>query len=562
MKKKILCLLSAVLLLLSLLPMTAWAAATVSAVELMISYPVHLAEPDFMVQTYGAGCKLDTSVNTDGYKNGVRWKKIFDGRILSATDTFVGAEMYELSVCLVADSGYSFSASETTVSVNTEEASCTLMDAAHIRANIQLLADNLYINSVTVTGLDAPAAGNTPDYSVAVQENNCFPVHSGYDTCKDGVSWYDTTDGKYIPIGTKFLPGHTCWAEVLLQANDGYEFPDNAQGYVNGQWIEASGSGERIALVVEFAPCGDHAHVISAWRTTQVYHYNVCTICGDMLEQEDHKGGTATCAEPGICTVCGYAYIEAHENHTPDTTKWVARAEMYHYHKCQICGAHCDIEDHRWSPKYHAVSDAGHAYQCADCKGYDILHPHTPGPEATATDPQVCLECGYILVPAQTHTHQLTLVAEVAPTCTEPGVNAYYSCSGCSERFRDAEGKEPYAAQEELIIPPQGHQISNGWGCDSQQHWRICAVCGAAMTETQMLHEMENGACTTCGYRPGAQTQPNTTQPVQTAPTAPDVPAENGSPKLDWVQTVGIGVACFMAALLATVLILKKKSKK
>lgn len=120
----------------------------------------------------------------------------------------------------------------------------------------------------------------------------------------------------------------------------------------------------------------DHTHTPSQWRTTQVYHYTVCTTCGDMLEQEDHKGGTATCAAKGTCTVCGYAYLPETEEHTPET-KWTACADLYHAHLCKLCGAHCDPQE------------------------------HVPGPAATETAPQVCTVCNYIMAPAKNHVHDM-----------------------------------------------------------------------------------------------------------------------------------------------------------
>lgn len=42
----------------------------------------------------------------------------------------------------------------------------------------------------------------------------------------------------------------------------------------------------------------------------------------------------------------------------------------------------------------------GHAYKCRKCDVHDTARTHTPGAEATATTPQICMECGYIIAPA------------------------------------------------------------------------------------------------------------------------------------------------------------------
>ena len=97
-----------------------------------------------------------------------------------------------------------------------------------------------------------------------------------------------------------------------------------------------------------------------------------------------------------------FAYIVAGEEyHVPDTSKWIARGDMYHYHACTICGAHCDPEDHRWSPTYLYQDSTGHAWICADCKATSAIEKHNPGAEATETTPQPCKDCGYIITPAK-----------------------------------------------------------------------------------------------------------------------------------------------------------------
>ena len=109
MKKRLFSLIVCLSLVICMMPITAHAATIVSEAEIMIPYPAHTEHPGYFLQVYGTGCKWDTSVNTDGYRDGVRWKKISTGQVLTDSDSFVGGELYELSVCLVANSGYAFS---------------------------------------------------------------------------------------------------------------------------------------------------------------------------------------------------------------------------------------------------------------------------------------------------------------------------------------------------------------------------------------------------------------------------------------------------------------------
>ena len=305
----------------------------------------------------------------------------------------------------------------------------------------------------------------------------------------------------------------------------------------------------------------ESAHTPSGWRTTGIYHYRVCTTCGDMLDQEDHKGGQATCTDKGICTVCSEPYLDVTEDHVPDTSKWVARAKMYHYHPCKLCGAHCDAEDHRWSPKYHSVGKEGHAYQCADCKGYDTVYPHVAGPAGTPGAAEVCRDCGYEMAPAREHKHTLTKVTQKAATCTEPGNIEYYTCDGCSKIFSDSKGTKKIT---ETTVAPLGHQLSDDWKQDENFHWRSCTVCGEVLAETKMAHETENGICTTCAYE-SALPEEQPTVPTETAPVPQTQDGDvTGFPW--WMLPVllavfGIGI-CGGVGVVIIILVLRRRKIK
>ena len=73
-----------------------------------------------------------------------------------------------------------------------------------------------------------------------------------------------------------------------------------------------------------------------------------------------------------------------------------------------------------------------HWHECSRChdKKYEAAHDY-------GSD-NVCDTCGYYkTVP---HTHNLTLVAAKAATCTEGGKKAYYKCEGCGKFYEDVLG--------------------------------------------------------------------------------------------------------------------------
>ena len=466
------------------------------------------------------------------------WYDVATGKKMTSDDTFVGGKQYRVEVACTAAYPYRFAKD----------------------ANGKM-AYNPYITGHEV---DSYSFGYD-DYRgrEMIYLSKTFTAENRDHTCIPGP-WQcdDIGHERYCSICGKLMAGGTHWGGEATCANGkqcevcGYEYtqphenhtPDTSKWTACGKLYhahlckicgahctpedhvpgpEATETAAQVCTVCDFVlvPAKNHTHTPSDWRTTGAYHYKVCTGCGEMLDQEDHKGGSATCADPGLCSVCGYAYIDVHENHTPDNDKWTACGNLYHAHLCKLCGAHCTPED------------------------------HVPGPEATDTTAQVCTVCGYILQPAKNHTHQLTHVPYVAATCLTTGTMEHYACSGCSILFADAEATTALPAGTDATIPCLTHEIADDWGTDGQYHWRCCKLCQTVLDETKMVHTAENGKCTTCGYEIGSQV----TDSDCTMPTPSE---ESPSDKVDWMPILLVAAVSFAAAITATVIILKSKKKR
>ncbi len=110
-----------------------------------------------------------------------------------------------------------------------------------------------------------------------------------------------------------------------------------------------------------------------------------------------------------------------------------------------------------------------HWHECSRChdKKYEAAHDY-------GSD-NVCDTCGYYkTVP---HTHNLTLVAAKAATCTTAGNSAYYTCDGCDKWFADATGSVEITDKTSVKIPAPGHTAGTEWKSDDTNHWHECSRC-------------------------------------------------------------------------------------
>lgn len=123
-----------------------------------------------------------------------------------------------------------------------------------------------------------------------------------------------------------------------------------------------------------------------------------------------------------------------------------------------------------------------HWHECSRCHDKKDEAAHDYGSD------NVCDTCGYDkTVP---HTHNLTLVAAKAATCTAAGNSAYYTCDGCDKWFADATGSVEITDKTSVKIPATGHTAGTEWKSDDTNHWHECTVagCGVIIESTKSAH--------------------------------------------------------------------------
>ena len=97
------------------------------------------------------------------------------------------------------------------------------------------------------------------------------------------------------------------------------------------------------------------------------------------------------------------------------------------------------------------------------------------------------------------HTHNLTLVAAKAATCTTAGNSAYYTCDGCDKWFADATGSVEITDKTSVKIPAPEHTAGTEWKSDDTNHWHECSRCHDKKDEAAHDYGSDN-VCDTCGY--------------------------------------------------------------
>lgn len=318
---------------------------------------------------------------------------------------------------------------------------CFALISAFLTSTVYAADNIVYLDSATVTGIYAPQPDGSSERNYIIAESEFVD--------RTGFLWFELGDeNRAMPPGEPFVAGNQYMFEIFINLKDGYKFSPDAQVCIDGKWYEPhwrydDKEDHGVIVRIQFGTCleNSHTHTPSEWRADEDFHYKVCTGCEEPMEQENHRGGTATCAEEGKCVVCGYAYIEKSTN-------------------------------------------------------------HTPGPAATEKTPQKCTVCDYVITPIikPVHTHSLTLNSEVAPTCTSTGMKAYYTCNGCDLKFSDKAGKNVITDVEDLRIAPLVHQISDKWEFDENTHWNSCALCNSKLVDSNAEHTLQNDKCIICDY--------------------------------------------------------------
>jgi len=131
------------------------------------------------------------------------------------------------------------------------------------------------------------------------------------------------------------------------------------------------------------------------------------------------------------CTHCGYKLIpySPYEDHSGGTETPTCTTGK----TCALCGAKYGILDHAWG-EWSSAGNGTHIRNCKNC--YKVDTASCTGGTATCTAKAVCEACGGEYGEKDPNNHALVHPDAKAPTCTEPGWDAYDLCVRCGYTTR------------------------------------------------------------------------------------------------------------------------------
>ena len=351
---------------------------------------------------------------------------------------------------------------------------------------------------------------------------------------KQFKGWSTSADGSVISGTTYEVSSDTTFYAIWESKEYSIIVTDGKATIGAGSEISKAAQGTTITLTANAAPDGKvfDKWVVESGNTT--------------LEDANSETTTFIMPDSEVSVKATYTIPHIHtydqEIQKPETLKSAADCtnDAVYFKSCS-CGEISTTETftaagtqlgHAWASDWSKDTD-NHWKECSRCHEKKDEAAHDYGSD------NICDTCGYDkTVP---HTHNLTLVPAKAPTCTENGNTAYYTCDGCDKWFEDATGAPEITDKTSVILAATDHSPSD-WKSDNTDHWKECTVvsCGVVIEGSKAAHDFKwvvdkeatatkkgskHEECKVCGYKKDAVEIPATGTPTEPGkPTGPDSP--------------------------------------
>lgn len=234
-----------------------------------------------------------------------------------------------------------------------------------------------------------------------------------------------------------------------------------------GKAVITATAGEATDTCTVTVTCGhklkaNHPAVESTCTAQGHDAYIQCDECGQLFDEKnneieeipsrplaDHKGGTATCKDKAVCSVCNQPYGDYADHNYGDLINEVPADHnnegMKAHYKCSVCGKFFTESKEETTEEALKIPKVAHEYgdwqsdesnhwkECGCGNKVDVA-AHSGG-KATCTKKAKCAVCGreYGKTDPNNHNYEDKVVP---PTCTEKGYTVH-TCKDCGNEVKD-----------------------------------------------------------------------------------------------------------------------------
>ncbi len=286
---------------------------------------------------------------------------------------------------------------------------------------------------------------------------------------------------------------------------------DSSAGYVYFSHLRGTGT-------TFLKPNHIHTYATSnKYATDGTQHWKICDVYGcnarDLVNKEDHYGGTQTCGSGPICSACKVEYGSGSGAHDYTFGTWIQNGTAY-IKQCKNC-----------SRTSYSVNVFG-AYEIADFEGRNTiaLKNSTSAVEIKFSGNQIVIVLGYEYLLQDSSSQSVKVyidgVEKQTITLTGTGYNAYtvnLDTTGNHVakiyKVTDESAGLVYLSHFKgtgisFLASEHIHDFINGtnYASDISQHWKVCLGCDLEDSSKKVSHSggyessIAGKICEYCGY--------------------------------------------------------------
>ena len=395
--------------------------------------------------TAGAAPAAPTTSTANVSIAGYQWKT--GGNPLAEGATFEPGKTYRLEMTIYPTTGQSLS---TTATATVNGNAATIMDHTESYLNCYYeftLPEAITINTIAAT-ITPPKAGATPDMNLGLPTGVI---------CTE-ITWKDMLEEKFMSPTDTYIEGRNYRCDITIKAKPEYIFANPiSKVTLNGNDADVWGQtvrylGFEATFVATAAPVTEYDITVTD---------GTATIGAGTVISKAAEGTmvtlTANAAPSG--KVFDKWVVESGSITLADANSVATTFIM----PASAVSVKATYKDHTFTGDWNK-DETGHWHVCSVCGEKEALQKHIAGPEATATTPQTCTVCGYVITPAKGDTGNTETnppagntevkVPEAGTTLTDSDNKAVYKVTGTDTANPTIEYTAPVSNTAKTVTIP------------------------------------------------------------------------------------------------------------